>query len=289
MPRPAADVVVPFAGSREALAALVARLSQTLVLGPDDRLVVVDNRPPPGGAAGADDRVLPAPGLRSSYHARNVGSASGTAPWIVFLDADVEPAPDLLDRYLEPSPPAGAAVLVGGIEEQPAPPDAPVALRYAALVRSMSQDRTLEERGRWGFAQTANCAVRREAFEAVGGFCATVRSGGDADLCYRLVDAGWALHPVPAACVTHRNRATLPRLLSQRVRHGSGAAWLQRRHPGSSPARRPLGLLWWSAKRVAGGLRGDRDARIVGLVDPLAVWAVELGRLIPNRARRARG
>src|SRR5581483_10196456 len=95
---------------------------------------------------------------------------------------------------------------------------------------------------REGFAQTANCAVRRAAFQSVGGF-AEVRSGGDADLCLRLRAAGWRLEERRHAAVLHLNRANLASLLAQRARHGAGAAWLARRHPGAVPARGKLGLM----------------------------------------------
>jgi len=44
-------------------------------------------------------RVLAAPSPRSSYHARNVGARAARGEWLVFLDADVAPAPELLDAY----------------------------------------------------------------------------------------------------------------------------------------------------------------------------------------------
>ena len=156
----------------------------------------------------------------------------------------------------------------------------------------MSQEVTLAH-GEYAFAQTANAAVRRVALEQAGGFEAGVRSGGDADMCFRVRAAGWTLERREEAAVTHRNRATIPRMLAQRARHGAGAAWLARRWPGALPRRSWPGLAWWSARRAAAGLvaaaRGDRDAALLGLLDGPAVWAFELGRLIPNRPRPAVG
>jgi len=47
------------------------------------------------------------------------------------------------------------------------------------------------------------------------------------------------------------------------------------------------GLALWSARRAAHGLaaaaRGDRDEALLGMLDGPAVWAFELGRLVPNR------
>jgi GT2 family glycosyltransferase len=153
----------------------------------------------------------------------------------------------------------------------------------------MSQEVTLGH-GEWAFAQTANAAVRRAAFDAVGGFEDGVRSGGDADLCFRLRAAGWTLERREEAAVVHRNRTTVAKMLGQRARHGAGAAWLARRWPGALPRRRWPGLAWWSVRRAAHGaaaaVRGDRDEALLGLLDGPAVWAFELGRLVPNRPLR---
>jgi len=288
--RPPVDVVVPFAGTAPALRALVLRLA-TLTTRPGDTITVADNRGVAGGTELGKDRVrvVEAAGRRGSYHARNAAARRGAAPWLLFVDGDVEPAADLLDRLFDPEPGARTAILAGAVVDQPPPSGerGPVALRYAWLKSSMSQEVTLGH-GRWAFAQTANCAVRRAAFEAAGGFRDELRSGGDADLCFRLAAAGWELERRPGAAVTHRNRTTVPRMLAQRFRHGAGAAWLDREHPGSFPARSWPGLALWSARRAVAGTRalarGDRDGAITGLLDGPAVWAVELGRRLPNRS-----
>ncbi len=283
--RPAIDVVLPFFGSAEQLELAVQRLA-ALGARPGDTLTIADNRP----AAVDDDRgtvrIVAAPQRRTSYHARNRGAAVGTAPWIVFLDADVIPPPDLLDRYFEPPPAEEVGILAGSVIDQGETSTA--AERYAFLKSSMSQEVTLAH-GEWAFAQTANAAIRRAAFEQAGGFEGGVRSGGDADLCFRVRAAGWTLERREQAAVVHRNRATVPRMLAQRARHGAGAAWLARRWPGALPRRHWPGLAWWAARRAADGVRAaarsDRDAMLLGLLDGPAVWAFELGRLIPNRPR----
>jgi hypothetical protein len=283
--RPAVDVVIPVAGD---VADVVSR-ARELTLAPGDTLTVVDNR----GAGVVAPEVLVAGAVRTSYFARNAGARRGSAPWLLFLDADVHAPAHLLDRLFADEPGERTAVLAGAVIDEPAGAGAPAAVRFAELKHSMSQEVTLGH-GRWAFAQTANCAVRRAAFDAVGGFREGVRSGGDADLCWRLAAAGWELEPRPGAAVVHRNRATVAGMLRQRLRHGAGAGWLAREHPGAMPARRWPGLAWWSLRRAASGLaalaRGDRDGAILGLLDGPAVWAFELGRLAPNRPlRRGRG
>jgi hypothetical protein len=261
---------------------VLARMRR-LALRDGDTLTVVDNR-----GRGVEDRdVVVAAEVRTSYFARNAGARRGHAPWIVFLDADVDAPADLLDRLLGEPIGDRVGVLAGGIRDEPPGPGASAAVRYAARRASMSQRTTLVGRGAWAFAQTAHAAVRREAFAAVGGFRDDVRSGGDADLCFRVRAAGWELEERPGAVVVHRSRTTVRRLLANRFRHGSGAGWLEREHPGSMPARRWPGLAWWALRRAGAGIaaavRGDRDAAIEGLLDGPAVWAFELGRLVPNR------
>jgi GT2 family glycosyltransferase len=287
--RPAVDVVVPYAGTADGLRALVARLA-ALPVRDGDSVVVADNRGV-GVGSSRSITVIDASERRGSYFARNAGAREGSAPWLLFIDADVEPAANLLDRLFAPEPATQTAVLAGAVIDEPPPEDGrgPAALRYAWLKSSMSQEITLGHDG-WAFAQTANCAVRRQAFADVGGFDDSARSGGDADLCFRLAAAGWRLETRPGATVVHRNRATVPRMLAQRARHGAGAAWLAERHPGALPARSLPGVMWWGMRRAASGagalLRGDRDAALVGLLDGPAVLAFELGRRLPNRHLR---
>lgn len=273
MERPSADVVVPFAGTDAELAAVRAHVA-TLHLRPGDTATVVDNR---------DDPV------RTSYYARNRGAAEGSAEWLVFLDADVRAPADLLDRLLAPPLDARVGIVAGGIADAVVD-DTPVA---RALARRGAMDqRVVTDRDR-PYAQTAHCAVRRAAFEAAGGFEAGVRSGGDADLALRLHDAGWTLLARHDLVVEHAARATLRAAVRQLARHGSGAAWVEARHPGALPARRPLGLAWWGLRRLAAAARqrasGDSAAAWDAALDALLTWAFEAGRRVPNRVDRSSG
>jgi GT2 family glycosyltransferase len=154
----------------------------------------------------------------------------------------------------------------------------------------MSQDNTLGA-GEWAYAQTANCAIRRTGFEAIGGFTEDVRSGGDADLCFRMHRAGWVLKARERAAVVHRSRRSLRALLRQRARHGSGARWLNSVYPGAFPSDLSAGTVLWSVTQAtavcAAMLRRDGDRAILLGVEVLSHWAFELGRLAPNRVRRS--
>ncbi|MGI8631484.1 MAG: glycosyltransferase family 2 protein [Solirubrobacterales bacterium] len=288
MRRPSVAIVVPFLGSAPERERVAARFG-TLTRQPGERVIIVDNGPrriasrESGGVT-----VLWAGEVASSYYARNAGAAATDGEWIIFCDADTEPTVSLIDGYFAEAPWAGTGLLAGAVRDHPGG-QGPVAA-LARATGAMAQQTTLSH-PYLPYAVTANCAVRRAAFEEAGGFEPGVRSGGDADLCWRLARLGWELEARPGALVDHRNRETLPALWNQRLRHGSGAAWLHRRYPGSMPAWSPHALARDSALELTGAARraaadGDWRAAAVEAVKVSGWWAFELGRLRSNVARR---
>jgi GT2 family glycosyltransferase len=231
-------------------------------------------------------RVLRAAGVRTPAFARNAGARAAAGEWLVFIDADTDPDPELLDAYFEPLPAETVGLLAGGVLD--APVAGTTASRYAVARRQMDQAVTMERPGS-PYAQTSNCAVRRRAFEQVGGFVAEARAGEDADLCFRLARAGWTLERRPSARVVHRARRTVRALVAQLARHGSGAAWLERRYPGEFPApgagalARRAAAHARAASRALG--RGEREAAAFALIDLAGMVAFEGGRRLPNLRR----
>jgi 4,4'-diaponeurosporenoate glycosyltransferase len=101
--RPAIAVIVPARNEASALPHLLP--SVTAQLRPGDELVVVDDHSTDAtaevatrlGARVVQPRALPE-GWLGKPHACWTGARSTSAPLLVFVDADVRPAPDLLDR-----------------------------------------------------------------------------------------------------------------------------------------------------------------------------------------------
>ena len=285
--RPSVDVVIPFLGSRDELEATQRRL-EALRLRAGDSLTVADNTPASNRRldSGGWVRVLQAADRRTPGFARNRAAARGDAEWLVFLDADVVPSPDLLDRYFAPPPGPRTALVGGGVIDEEVSPEAPIAARYAYLRGAMSQEDTFSF-GEWGYPKSANVACRRSAFEQVGGFREDIRAAEDADLTYRLRAAGWEVERREAASVVHLNRATIRGLLRQKAMWGAGGAWIERTYPGSLPASGGPGLAWWALRETTRGLwraagRRDRDAAIFAVLRPLEAVAFEVGRRLSN-------
>ncbi len=267
----------------EALAALRTR--------PGDELILVDNDAAgdSGPATGieVDERitVVPAGEVASSYYARNAGAARARSEWLLFLDADCRPEPDLLDAYFGEPIPAECGAVCG--EVLPAPDDSLIA-GWAASRRILRQA-PLKERERPA-AVSANLLVRRAAWRSVGGFLEGVRSGGDVDFSWRLQDSGWALGFRDSASVRHVHRQTLRQLARQMARYGAGNAWLRRRY-GESPLRR---------RALPGVLRGIAGAIVWLLalqprraaykgIDAVAIAAGRIGWFASNGPRSGPG
>jgi GT2 family glycosyltransferase len=232
--------------------------------------------------------MVAAHGVSAAGFARNRAAAVAHGEWLVLIDADTRPVPDLVDRYFDPAPGDRTAVLAGAIADIPGSSSS--AARYAAGRSQLSQRVTLDRAGT-PYAQTANVAVRRSAFDEVAGFDEEARTGEDADLCFRLARAGWMLEERPAALVEHPTRATLGALLTQVARHGSGSKWLNRRYPGEFPAVGPRGVAGRlgraGAAAVRGARRGDRDAVDAGLIEVCEACAFLAGRLLLSNQARA--
>jgi mycofactocin glycosyltransferase len=294
--RPSVSVIVPFLGSDTDLAGVVERLL-TLSIQAGDELIVADNRPGAAepaatsaeGGSLAGVIIQPAGAVTSPGFARNRAAVCAAGEWLVFIDADTEPDPNLIGAYFDPLPSDQTAILGGGIIDTPPPGVASVAAAHA-VARAQMADRVTLSRPRFPYAQTANCAIRRAVLLEAGGFAEDVRAGEDADLCLRLVAAGWELQRRPAAVVRHRARATFKGSMRQLARHGSGAAWCNHRHPGSFPAPTPASF---ARRLIRSGLtaasqliRGERDQATFAALEIAEAVAFELGRLTPNGVRR---
>ena len=131
-------------------------------------------------------------------------------------------------------------------------------------------------------AVTANLLVRREAWKAVGGFAEHPRSGADADFCWRLGDAGWALEYRERAHALHAHRETVGDLLRQARRDGSAAPWLARRHRGY-PARLGFGMFVRAAAGAIGWpLLGQPRRGLFKALDGVWGAAFNLGSVVDD-------
>ncbi len=280
--RPAVSVVVPFRGDADDAERTLAAMAE-LRLASGDELIVADNSrsQPCASLAAAGIEVAPATAERSSYHARNAGAACAHGEWLLFVDADCVPRPDLIDSYFESPVPAGCGALAGQIEGDP--DQGSFLARYTRSRKFFRQDAGFLSEA--GTAATGNLLVRRLAFAEIGGFAEGIRSAGDVDLCRRLRLAGWSIEPRIGAVVRHRHRDSLPSLLGAIARYAAGSRWLNERYPGES-GRWPLvsGLAGVARDVPVRIARGDLEEAGFRAVDGLGLAAHVVGYRGSNRA-----
>jgi Glycosyl transferase family 2 len=251
--RPAVSVVMPFAGERGEASEAAATLC-SLKRAQHDELILVDNSGRAGELAGVT--VVAAAGERSPAHARNAGAAAASGDWILFIDADCRPRPELIEQYFAEPIGEDVGALAGevlGIAQSPdggVPSRPPLAARYGAARSFLSQRQHLAH-PYLPRAVAANLLVRRAAFEQVGGFYEGLRAAEDTDFTWRLQLAGWTIELRPQAWVEHQYRTTLAELRRQWRGYAAGRAWLARRYEGfapDSPLSRALGRARRSAR-----------------------------------------
>jgi N-acetylglucosaminyl-diphospho-decaprenol L-rhamnosyltransferase len=199
-------------------------------------VVVVDNGSSDGSVARLardfPDVEIVRPGRNLGYGAAaNRGVAATGSERVVVSNSDLEVHPGALGALLTALDGDTACGLVGPLIRTAVGDRYPSARRFPSLVdaaghavfglfvphnrftrsyqRSELDDTGSTERGPVGpqsvdWVSGACFAVRREAFEQVGGFDeAYFMYAEDVDLCWRLGRAGWGVAYVPAAEVTH--------------------------------------------------------------------------------------
>ena len=158
---------------------------------------------------------------------------------LAFTDDDCRPDPEWVGRLAQALGDARWAA-VGGPNLPPPPRDARqavVAAAPGAPSHVMLDDTEAEH------LPGCNLAVRREAFEAIGGFDPDFRTAGDdVDFCWRLRDAGHRLGFAPTAFVWHERRRGLPAYLRQQWGYGRAEALLVPKH--RSRFSRGGGIRW---------------------------------------------
>jgi GT2 family glycosyltransferase len=209
-----AAIVVPVYCSEETLGAFLAALERQTVQ--DFETVAVDSSPgeacweilarcPRVRARRSADRLWP-------QQARTRGVAETGAPWLVFTDPDVVPAPDWLERLL-------AAAQSG---------DPAVGSIGCAGDRWLDRGIHLCKFSKWlpgrtaaevDMGPTANLCLSHEDFRTIGGF-GPERLLGDVELSRRLRALGRRLRFAPGATVEHRHTHTLGSFLGERFWRG---------------------------------------------------------------------
>jgi glycosyltransferase involved in cell wall biosynthesis len=224
--------------------------------------------------AGVDSRVrlVDASRRKGPGSARNDGVKAAVSNKLFFCDADDVVHPGWLAALLEGLSRADIAVgaldvwSLGGMAQRPYIDPSPV--QFCFLPAGLG----------------ANMAVRREAFEAMGGFTEELRVGEDIDLCWRVQLAGLSFGLCMDAVVAKRPRETGRGLVAQSLSYGRSDVALYRRFRHAGMPRRPA-----HAVKVWGWI--TLNVWTVGFAARRRTWFrvlfIQLGRLSGSWQQRA--
>ena len=281
---PFISVVVPvFNGEVTIEACLESLLTQTYLR---DRyeIIVVDN----DSTDGTVDVIKRYPvryvlerEVQSSYAARNRGIREATGDIIAFTDADCVASRDWLRQAVD----AFAHERIGGVAGaiRSCEPQT-LAQRYAVEKGALSQETALRANSFLPAVYTANAFYRKTVLEQAGLFDPLVKSGGDADLAWRVQERlGQSIAFCPEAIVYHRHRERIWDLLRQRKNYGYGSVVNYVKHRDQMGSRTLKHAYWevCALSRTMGTLLGTVLRRVVGRRpkgrdDDLAVNSLDL-------------
>lgn len=224
---PTVSVVLPVhngAGTiRECVASLLAQRY------PRDRyeVIVVDNGSTDTTLAslvefGSQIRLLEE-SRRGAGAARNRGIRDAAGAVIAFIDADATADPDWLGALVGASGDSAVGAAGGRIlSRRPC--------NRIELFGEVIHDQQAAVRSDPPYLATGSWASRRDVLACVGLFDESLLRGQDADLAWRIHQAGYQLVYQPEAVVYHRNERTVLGLCREGFTHGIAAVQVRSRH-----------------------------------------------------------
>ncbi|MFF3500657.1 glycosyltransferase family 2 protein [Streptomyces sp. NPDC003247] len=289
--RPGITVVVPVKGRVELTRRLLESLEKSAARCPEPaEVVVVDDSDSPEAAEHQEScrrhgaRYVGGPAHVGAK--RNLGARLARHDLLCFVDSDCRAAPELLSRHVQAlrgAPSEVAAVAGPALLAQEGQTAISRIMNRSWLLNGHHEDPLHHER--MTCAGTSNLAVRRNAFEAVGGFpedSPHPLGGEDIDFGLRLTGRGHITACDPEAVVTHDATSTdsVRAVCRRLMNYGRSEQWLCLVHRQRRRFRlNPVSVLALTGLASLGGPRGTRGRRALAVP---AVAGVLLGaRTIP--------
>jgi peptidoglycan/xylan/chitin deacetylase (PgdA/CDA1 family) len=208
--------------------------------------------------------------------ARNAGTTAASAPACLFLDDDVIVAPAAVEAHIAAHSGGEEIVAIGRITHE-LPPQRDWYSHMFATAWNRHYDHLAGKDTDWAACYGGNLSAPRAALIAVGGF-ATLPTGDDIELGFRLEEHGCEMRYLPDANGVHVDHKSRDRLLADSASQGAGYVGLCEQRP----AMRPQLLGWFTAATPREVLL--RRAMLALRASPGLLAAA--GRLIPGQGRK---
>ena len=151
---------------------------------------------------------------------RNLGTELASGPWVLWIDADMELPPTIVERAMAAALDEGAdGVFV---------PEITVGDGYWTACRALERSCCVEEI----WVQSPRL-VRRDYLRETGGFLESLSGTEDAELRTRMFADGCSLAWIPDEIVHDEGRMSISFIWSKRYYYGRGLKRYRREHPGA--------------------------------------------------------
>ncbi|MBR1732251.1 MAG: glycosyltransferase [Alloprevotella sp.] len=173
--------------------------------------------------------------------ARNYGAERARGEWLLILDSDIVLPPAYLEEVERELRREDADAFGGPDRAHPDFSPVQKAISYAMTSFLTTGGIRGGRKARLDkfYPRSFNMGVRRQAYQALGGFAA-MRFGEDIDLSTRILRGGYRCRLFPGAWVWHKRRTDLRKFFKQVHNSGIARIHLTLRHPGTL---RPVHLL----------------------------------------------
>lgn len=189
---------------------------------------------------------------------RNLGVERASGPWILWIDADMELPPTIVERAM--------AAAIDEEADGVFVPEVTVGDGYWTACRALERSCCIEE-----VLMQSPRLLRRDYLRRTGGFLTSLSGTEDAELRSRMISDGCRLAWIPDLIVHDEGRMSLGFIVSKRYYYGRGLKRYKAEHPGalSAQAGSAVGAYRRHWRRLAA-----RPAVAAGAV---AMRALELG------------
>ena len=155
---------------------------------------------------------------------RNLGIERASGPWVLWIDADMELPPTIVEAAMAVALDEGAdGVFI---------PEVTVGDGYWTACRALERSCCVEE-----VLMQSPRLVRREYLRRTGGFLETLSGTEDAELRARMIDDGCLLAWIPDEIVHDEGEMSLRFILEKRYYYGRGLARYREERPGALSAQ----------------------------------------------------
>lgn len=218
-PRPMVSVVVPVKDSIRTIEACLRSIrAQTYE---SLELIVIDNFSSDGTWEVARELAHHAEQAGPERSAqRNLGIERASGPWVLWIDADMELPPTIVERAMD--------VAIREAADGVFIPEVTVGDGYWTACRALERSCCVEE-----ILVQSPRLVRRDYLRRTGGFLESLSGTEDAELRSRMIADGCSLAWIPDTIVHDEGRMSLGFIWSKRYYYGRGLKRYRAQHPGA--------------------------------------------------------